>query len=137
MAAGAADPYGREGLPLTEARQQVLASIRDQTPRRAEPSLDTVALDDALERVNAAPVLAKADVPGFRASIMDGYALGQSHQPEIDDTWTLVGRSAPAAPYPDVLTNGEAVRILTGAPLPEGSNWVVPQELMQRLNDTL
>ena len=137
MAAGAADPYGREGLPLKQARQQVLASIRDQTSRRAEPSVDTVGLDDALERVNAAPVLAKADVPGFRASIMDGYALGQSQQPEVDDTWTVVGRSAPAAPYPDVLTNGEAVRILTGAPLPEGSDWVVPQELVQRLNDTL
>ena len=71
MAAGAADPYGREGLPLTEARQRVLASIQDQTFRR-EPSIETVALDEALDRVNADPVLAKADVPGFRASIMDG-----------------------------------------------------------------
>ena len=137
MAAGAADPYGREGLPLTEARQRVLASIQDQTFRRAEPSIETVALNEALERVNAEPVLAKADVPGFRASIMDGYALGQCHQPELDDTWTVVGRSAPAAPYPAVLANGEAVRILTGAPLPEGSDWVLPQELVNRVNDTL
>ncbi len=137
MAAGAADPYGREGLALTEARQQVLASIRAQTSHPAEPLIETVALDEALERVNAAPVLAKANVPGFRASIMDGYALGQSQQPEVDDIWTLVGRSAPAAPYPAVLANGEAIRILTGAPLPEGADWVVPQELMQRLNDTL
>ena len=136
MAAGAADPYGREGLPLTEARQRVLASIQDQTFRR-EPSIETVALDEALDRVNADPVLAKADVPGFRASIMDGYALGQCHQPRVDDTWTVVGRAAPAAPYPAVLANGEAVRILTGAPLPEGSDWVLPQELVNRVNDTL
>ena len=136
MAAGAADPYGREGLPLTEARQRVLASIQDQTFRR-EPSIETVALDEALDRVNADPVLAKADVPGFRASIMDGYALGQCHQPRVDDTWTVVGRSAPAAPYQAVLANGEAVRILTGAPLPEGSDWVLPQELVNRVNDTL
>ena len=137
MEAGAADPYGREGLPLKKARQQILASIRDQTSRRTEPSIETVALDDALERVNAAPVLARADVPGFRASIMDGYALGQSQQPALDDTWTLVGRSTPAGPYPKVLANGEAIRILTGAPLPEGADWVLPQELVQRLNDTL
>ena len=137
MEAGAADPYGREGLPLTKARQQILASIRDQTSRRTEPSIETVALDDALERVNAAPVLARADVPGFRASIMDGYALGQRQQPAVDDTWRLVGRSAPADPYTTVLAHGEAIRILTGAPLPEGADWVLPQELVQRTNDSL
>ena len=137
MEAGAADPYGREGLPLTKARQQILASIRDQTSRRTEPSIETVALDDALERVNAATVLARADVPGFRASIMDGYALGQRQQPAVDDTWRLVGRSAPADPYTTVLAHGEAIRILTGAPLPEGADWVLPQELVQRTNDSL
>ena len=77
MAAGAADPYGREGLALTEARQQVLTAIRNGQARRSEPSIETIRLADALERVNAVPVLARADVPGFRASIMDGYALGQ------------------------------------------------------------
>ena len=137
MAAGAADPFGREGLQLADARTRVLDAIRVGKTRRAEASIETVPLPDALERVNATAVLARADVPGFRASIMDGYALGQSHQPAVDDTWRLVGRSAPAAPYPTVLAHGEAIRILTGAPLPEGAEWVLPQELVQRLNDTL
>ena len=137
MAAGAADPFGREGLQLADARTRVLDAIRVGKTRRAEASIETVPLPDALERVNATAVLARADVPGFRASIMDGYALGQSHQPAVDDTWRLVGRSAPAAPYPTVLAQGEAIRILTGAPLPEGAEWVLPQELVQRLNDTL
>ena len=96
MAAGAADPYGREGLQLADARTRVLDAIQLGTTRRAEAFIETVPLTDALERVNAAAVLARADVPGFRASIMDGYALGQSQQPAVDDTWTLVGRSAPA-----------------------------------------
>ena len=137
MAAGAADPYGREGLPLTEARQQVLTAIRNGQARRSEPSIETIRLADALERVNAVPVLARADVPGFRASIMDGYALGQDQRPVLDDSWSLVGRSAPGAPYPTVLARGEAIRILTGAPLPEGADWVLPQELVQKENDTL
>ena len=137
MAAGAADPYGREGLQLADARTRVLDAIQLGTTRRAEAFIETVPLTDALERVNAAAVLARADVPGFRASIMDGYALGQSQQPAVDDTWTLVGRSAPAAPYPSVLAHGEAIRILTGAPLPEGADWVLPQELVQRVNDSL
>ena len=137
MAAGAADPYGREGLQLADARQRILATIQAGNAQRAERWTEAVPLAEALERVNAATVLARADVPGFRASIMDGYALGQSLQPAVDDTWRLVGRSAPAAPYPAVLAQGEAIRILTGAPLPEGADWVLPQELVQRLNDTL
>ena len=137
MAAGAADPYGREGLRLADARQRILATIQAGNAQRAERWTEAVPLAEALERVNAATVLARADVPGFRASIMDGYALGQSLQPAVDDTWRLVGRSAPAAPYPAVLAQGEAIRILTGAPLPEGADWVLPQELVQRLNDTL
>ena len=80
---GNAEPYGREGLPLEEARQRVVAALQPITAR------STVPLEQALGRVSAADVLASAAVPGFRASIMDGYALGQSHQPEPGDTYLL------------------------------------------------
>ena len=85
---GNAEPYGREGLPLEEARRRVLAALQPIT------ASNTVPLQQALGRVSAADVLASAAVPGFRASIMDGYALGQSHQPKPGDTWQLKGRSA-------------------------------------------
>ena len=68
MAAGAAEPYGREGLPLDEARRRVLSAI---TPLNQSV---TVPLNEALGRVSAEAVLATDPVPGFRASIMDGYA---------------------------------------------------------------
>ena len=71
---GNAEPYGREGLPLEEARRRVLAALQPIT------ASNTVPLQEALGRVSAVDVLASAAVPGFRASIMDGYALGQSHQ---------------------------------------------------------
>ena len=74
---GSAEPYGREGLPLEEARRRVLAAIQPIT------ATSTVPLQKALGRVSAAAVQATAAVPGFRASIMDGYALGQSHQPKL------------------------------------------------------
>ena len=87
---GSAEPYGSEGLPLAEARQRVLAAIRPID------SITTLPLHQTLGRVSASAVMAHAAVPGFRASIMDGYALGQISQPDLGDTWTLMGRSAAA-----------------------------------------
>ena len=128
---GTVEPYGQEGLPLVEARQRVLAAI---TPlKRAE----LVPLAAALDRVSAAAVLATAAVPGFRASIMDGYALGQASQPAVGDRWSLRGRSAAGQPFDGVLKQGEAIRILTGAPLPDGAGWVLPQELVSVDGTTL
>ena len=121
---GTAEPYGIEGLPLLEARKKVLSAV---TPTQ---KTETIALDQALGRVNAKPVLAREAVPGFRASVMDGYALGQRTQPQQGDQWTLQGRSAPGAPFQGSLRQGEAIRILTGAPLPPGAGWVLPQELV-------
>ena len=121
---GTAEPYGIEGLPLLEARKKILAAVK--------PTLktETVGLEHALGRVNAEPVVALEAVPGFRASVMDGYALGQRTQPQQGDRWTLQGRSAPGAPFQGSLSQGEAIRILTGAPLPPGAGWVLPQELV-------
>ena len=121
---GSAEPYGIEGLPLLEARNKILAALRPTQ------KTETVALNQALGRINAEPVVAPEAIPGFRASVMDGYALGQQTQPQQGDQWTLQGRSAPGAPFQGSLSPGEAIRILTGAPLPPGAGWVLPQELV-------
>ncbi len=122
---GPVEPYGREGLPLSEARHRILEEI---SPIAA---ITTVPLDEALGRVNAKPINAPVSIPGFRASIMDGYALGQNKRPTVGQHWTLQGRSAPGSPFDQVLHAGEAIRILTGAPLPEGAGWVLPQECVE------
>ena len=119
---GPVEPYGREGLALSEARQRLLEEIN---PINA---VTTVSLEEALGRVNARSINALVSIPGFQASIMDGYALGQNKRPTVGQHWTLQGRSAPGSPFDRVLQAGEAVRILTGAPLPEGAGWVLPQE---------
>ncbi len=120
-----AEPFGPEGLELAEARRQILAALQ---PRVGVESLPLAA---ALGRVTALPVRATAAVPGFRASIMDGYAIAGDAVPELGAAWQLVGRSAPAAPFVGPLAPGEAVRILTGAPLPAASGRVLPQELVE------
>ncbi len=120
-----AEPFPREGLPLEEARRRVLAAI---TPLQGRERLP---LGQCLGRVSVEPVRAPEAVPGFRASIMDGYAIAEAEAPGTGRRWRLVGRSAPGAPYGTVLVEGEAIRILTGAPLPEGARRVLPQELVR------
>ncbi len=120
-----AEPFPAEGLPLEQARRRVLAAVQPL------PGSEQVPLEAALGRVSAASVLAAEAVPGFRASIMDGYAIAEAVAPEIGQSWRMVGRSAAGAPFPAALGNGEAIRILTGAPLPEGAQRVIPQELVQ------
>jgi molybdopterin molybdotransferase len=132
-----AEPFAPEGLALEEARRQVLQALDPLA------GSETVPLAEALGRVTATPIHAAEAVPGFRASIMDGYALGAAtprdeadaggpgEPPPVGSRWQLVGRAAPGAPFPRPLRAGEAVRILTGAPLPAGSTRVLPQELVQ------
>ena len=126
MATGAVEPYGREGLNLEDARHTILESLKGRSPLPTE----RMPLKSSLGRVCALDAIAAADVPGFRASIMDGYALAQITQPEPSQRWTLQGLSAPGQPYVRPLNRGEAIRILTGAPLPEGAHWVLPQEVV-------
>jgi molybdopterin molybdotransferase len=118
------EPYGREGLPLEEARERVLAALAPLERSERLP------LARCLGRVSAEPVRAAEAVPGFRASIMDGWAIPEADPPAQGSRWRVVGRSAPGAPCTAVLGEREAIRILTGAPLPEGARRVLPQELV-------
>ncbi|MFZ9621349.1 MAG: molybdopterin molybdotransferase MoeA [Prochlorococcaceae cyanobacterium] len=125
------EPYGREGLPLAQARSQILEALQPLGLSELLP------LAQALGRTTAAAVLAEAAVPGFRASIMDGYAIAGSDSPQTGSVWRLVGIAAAGAPYDAELGPGEAVRIMTGAAVPLGSGRVLPQELVSRTGDQL
>jgi molybdopterin molybdotransferase len=123
------EPFGREGLTLEQARAAILAALE---PLGRSEELPLAA---CLGRTTAGPVRALAAVPGFRASIMDGYAIAGAERPDPGARWRLVGRSAAAAPHGGVLAAGEAVCILTGAVVPQGSGRVLPQELVRRLEE--
>ena len=125
MAEPMAEPFPAEGLPLEEARARVLAALRP------DPAIETMALAACLGRVVAQSVLASEAVPGFRAAILDGYAVAEAMPPEPGRRWRVVGRSAAGAPYSQRLGDGETVRILTGAPLPEGAARVLAQEQVE------
>ncbi|ABD54792.1 molybdopterin molybdotransferase MoeA [Jannaschia sp. CCS1] len=97
---------------------------------------ETVPLTDAGGRVLTAPVTAMRDQPPFSASAMDGYA--------VRDMEAIPGRrlkivgEAPAGHYwHGTIGPGEALRIFTGAPLPEGTDRVVIQEDVTRDGDRI
>ncbi|MEB3317667.1 MAG: molybdopterin molybdotransferase MoeA [Cyanobacteriota bacterium] len=126
-----AEPFPREGLPLAEARARVLAALTPLAGVEWRP------LTACLGRVSAAACEAAEAVPGFRAAILDGYAIADSDAPVPGTRWRVAGRSAPGAPFHGVLEPGQAIRILTGAPLPETAGRVLPQELVEREGDSL
>lgn len=96
---------------------------------------DLVPLLDCVGRVLAEDVVSEVDVPGFARSAMDGYALrgDESFGASAYDAIQLkvVGLSLPGAPYRGKLRRGEAVRIMTGAPIPEAADAVVKAEVCE------
>ena len=85
---------------------------------------EMVALADAAGRVLAAPVTANFDSPRSAVSTMDGYAIRDGD----GDVLRLVGTSAAGSKFHGTIGAGEAVRIFTGAALPDGATRVVMQE---------
>ncbi|WP_281709381.1 molybdopterin molybdotransferase MoeA [Phaeobacter italicus] len=92
---------------------------------------ETVPLRAAAGRVLAEPVSAKRDQPPFAASAMDGYAL-KSAEVEKDAMFKVIGESAAGHGFAGRVGAGQAVRIFTGAPVPEGADFVVIQEDISR-----
>lgn len=104
-------------IPINEARAVVLAEVR---PLPAED----VGLDDALGRVLAAAVTSPIDVPPFDPSAMDGYAVAAGPAADLP----VVDESRAGRPAASALQPGTAIRISTGAMVPEGATAVVPVE---------
>ena len=101
-------------------------------PHTAEP----LPLADALGRVTAYEVIAPYDLPLFRNSQMDGFAVVAADlAPGV--TLPIVGEISARASTPAPLEPGTAVRIMTGAPMPEGADAVVPVEDTAVTDDTV
>ncbi len=96
---------------------------------------EDVLLERAAGRVLAAPVTSDVDVPGFDRAMMDGFAVQAGSlagaAPDRPLTLSIVGEAFPARPFTGRLAAGEAVRIMTGAPLPAGADCVLPAEQAQ------
>jgi molybdopterin molybdotransferase len=108
-------------LSVDDALARVLQGIE---PLEAE----TVPLADAHGRVLAADLSAKLTQPPFDGSAMDGYAVRAADVASLPATLDVVGEAAAGARFAGVLGHGQAVRIFTGAPVPDGADTIVIQE---------
>lgn len=109
-------------IPVAQALARVLAAAK---PLEAEE----VALTHAFGRTLAAPLVAGRTQPPFANSAMDGYALRAA---DAGARLRVVGESAAGRALAGAIGQGEAARIFTGAPLPEGADSVALQEDAQR-----
>ena len=117
-------------LPVAVALERVLADARPL-------GVETVPLDEAAGRVLAEDLAAKLAQPPFDASAMDGYAVHGTAPAPIGSQWTVIGESAAGRAFAGNVAPGEAVRIFTGAPVPEGCGTVVIQENVSRIGDVV
>lgn len=114
-------------ISVSEAIQIVLSNTR------AMPT-ETVALENALGRFLAHDIIADSDLPPFDRSQMDGYALRAEDVSKAPAKLRIVGESAAGRGWRGELKSGEAVRIMTGAPVPHGADSVQQVEMTRQFD---
>jgi molybdopterin molybdotransferase len=108
-------------LSVAEARARIVAAFR---PLGSEQ----VGLAQALGRVLAEDVAARLTQPPADVSAMDGYAVRSVDVASVPARLRIVGQAPAGSSYDRAVGPGEAVRIFTGGPLPEGTDTIVIQE---------
>jgi len=122
------DDVRMRGFAQRHTVDAALAWLDAQDPQGAPdaqvrpPAPEIIPLTNAAGRVLAASVVSDVDVPGFDRATMDGYALiadsteGASAYTRLP--LTVIGDSMPGSPFDGTVSAGEAVRVMTGAPMP-------------------
>jgi len=112
--------------------EDALSWLDEQTQRLPE---EAVSLGEAAGRVLAREVTSSVDVPAFDRSMMDGFAvraadtMGASAYNRL--SLSVIGQSMPGKPFEGQVGVGNAVRIMTGAPIPDGADAVLPVEVVE------
>jgi molybdopterin molybdotransferase len=118
-------------MPLVPVDEALARLLDGAAPLPGE----SVALADAAGRVLAEPVVALRTQPPFNASAMDGYATRSTDVASAPARLSVVGMAPAGRGFIGVVGKGEAVRIFTGAPLPDGADTIVIQENVRDLGD--
>lgn len=110
-----------DALSVSEALTRILHAVTVMASEQ-------VALADANGRILAEDVAATLTQPPFDASAMDGYAVCMSDVARLPATLEVIGEAAAGSGFSGTLGPGQAVRIFTGAPVPQGADAIVIQE---------
>jgi len=125
--ADASDPLSLTVQQAIDAIRAALVPIRDQ---------EQVAIRSSLGRVLAEECISPIDVPSHTNSAMDGYALaGADLPPDGVREFRVIATALAGQTVAEVCTAGECVRIMTGAPMPPGTDTVVMQEQAEKVGE--
>jgi molybdopterin molybdotransferase len=128
------DPFAEGAVPFDEAIHR-LASDGERFHRSRGVPSERVALEHAIGRTLAADVASLCDHPNVDDASLDGIACRAADTTGASDEapvrLALIGESAAGRPFDGVVGSGQAVRIQTGAALPEGADAIVPVERLE------
>lgn len=117
------DEFDPNSLSFEQALQRIKESIKPIKGKK------NVTIREAAGHILAEDVTSPLDIPPFVNSAMDGYAINATDIPASGDaTLSVIGKSFAGAPFNGVVKKGEAVRIMTGAVVPDGADTVIMQE---------
>jgi molybdopterin molybdotransferase len=108
-------------LSVEQALERILGAM---APLPAEQ----ISVADGLGRILAEDIVARRTQPPAAVSAMDGYAVRAADVEQVPVTLTMVGEAPAGDAFKGTVGKGEAVRIFTGGPVPDGANAVVMQE---------
>jgi len=117
-------------LSVDDALDQIIKAVSTMPSER-------IAVEAALGHVLAADINANLSHPPADVSAMDGYAVHSSHLSSTPKNLTVIGESAAGHPFDGVLGADQAVRIFTGAYVPQGADAIVLQEDTNRDGDVV
>lgn len=111
--------------------EQAYQSIEQTTGQYCLP-IETIKTKDALNRIIAKDQYSKLDLPPFNKSAMDGYAILAN---DLHDTYQLLETVAAGEITSQKLKPGTAIKVMTGAPVPENTAQVIPVEQTELIDD--
>ncbi|QZN97222.1 molybdopterin molybdotransferase MoeA [Symbiopectobacterium purcellii] len=109
-------------LALEQALQRMLALVSPLA------QTETVALEQAAGRITATDITSPLDVPAFANAAMDGYAVRMADLAQGDTLLPVAGKAFAGNPFVGDWPTGSCIRIMTGAPVPPGTEAVIMQE---------
>lgn len=133
MAKGVIDDVRMRGFAQRHTVQSALEWLDSQIDAQLDPlPAETVPLRSAAGRLLANSIVSDVDVPGFDRATMDGYAVAADSTdgaaPYSRLPLTVIGDSMPGRLFEGSMLPGQAVRVMTGAPMPTGADAVLPAE---------
>lgn len=129
------DPCFKPGLMPFEQAQKALQDAAEQYISKVPRKIRSVPIWEADGNIVASEVISPIAVPGHDNSAMDGYALNLSSDALEQTSFEVVGAAFAGQPFQGELGQGQAIKIMTGAKLPEGANAVEMKENVERASE--